>query len=244
MKSIRRWAIGAAACAAVVVPAVALASQSEGAVGGGPAAQTQEVCTERQVVLEAGWNIVTWTGPDLEIADATAEIAGDFDLIMSWDPQFQFFLSYSPRFPEALNDFHLLISGQPYWIHATVPVRVSWIQPVVGLDEARTWLIHSGWNLVSWTGPDTPSEVAFAPDAFEAPSVAQSPFVAAYSWVPAAGQFFSYNPLLPESLNYLLAPLYGDALWIRSRALTHWHQPAAGPDVDCTIYDIGTYGPA
>ena len=89
--------------------------------------------------------------------------------------------------------------------------------------ETRTLALDEGWNLVGWTGPDTPflDAVAAIVDQTEA----------AATFDGRAQAFRNWNASAPALLNSLIALLPGEAVWLRVSEPVDWVQPVvADPD--------------
>ena len=76
----------------------------------------------RTIALEEGFNLVGWTGPTMDVADAIAAIAADVDLIATFDATTQTSLLYGPTRLSFLNDDITLRFGDGLWVRATRPV--------------------------------------------------------------------------------------------------------------------------
>ncbi len=76
-----------------------------------------------------------------------------------------------------------------------------------------------GWNLVAWTGPDTPIADALA--------TVDGSFSGVFVWDPLADTFLSFSPTAPAFINTLDALKLGDGLWIKidDPSGATWTQP-------------------
>ena len=81
----------------------------------------------RSVALDAGFNLVGWTGGDLSIEEAVADIINDVESVLLWDPVAEAFLTFSPDLPAALNTVFTLEHGDGLWIRLSQ--AVVWDQP-------------------------------------------------------------------------------------------------------------------
>ena len=85
----------------------------------------------REMMLEAGWNLVTWTGPDATPAGeafAPGRFAGaEAPLVsaMGFDNVGKRFQTYAPRLPAALIDLERVDFGQAVWLQLRSPARWS-----------------------------------------------------------------------------------------------------------------------
>ena len=81
----------------------------------------------REVSLETGFNLVMWTGPETDVAQAVASIGGALRAMFIWDPLGQAFLSFNPALPSQLNTASTLRYGDGVWIQTSAPAM--WSQP-------------------------------------------------------------------------------------------------------------------
>ena len=82
----------------------------------------------RSVPLQAGFNLVTWTGPDgASVADAVAGLGGALRSLFVWDAGAQTFRSYNPAQPAFLNTATQLRFGDGLWIEVATPL--TWEGP-------------------------------------------------------------------------------------------------------------------
>jgi hypothetical protein len=82
----------------------------------------------RSVPLQAGFNLVMWTGPDATpVADAVAALDGSLQVLFTYSASSQRFLSFSPSAPAFLNTAELLNNGDGVWI--AVNADSTWEQP-------------------------------------------------------------------------------------------------------------------
>ena len=170
----------------------------------------------RNVPLLEGWNLVGWTGAT-PITEATAAIAGTFNAVFTWDATSQRFRSYNPSLPANLNTLSDLELGDAVWIRVASPGGALW--PQTRSDGPRTVSLRTGFNLVTWTGPDaTPVGVAIAGlgPAMETLLL----------WDAASQRFRSFSPDVPSVLNTVTALNYGDAMWLLVNRTATWRQPA------------------
>ncbi len=82
----------------------------------------------RDVPLEPGANLVTWTGPDqAPVKTAVADLGDALTALFTWDADEQRFLRYSPGSPDRVNDARTLNFGHGVWVF--VDRAVVWPQP-------------------------------------------------------------------------------------------------------------------
>ena len=204
----QRGRIVVAALVLLAVGATALPWQSP---------QTAEAqATDREVTLEAGWNLVGWTG-STAIDEATASIADALLAAFTWDGEGQSFRSFNPSGPTFLNTLSDLALGDGVWIN--VSEASTWLQPAFG--AARTVSLSAGFTLATWTGPDAmPVEDAVAETAGNLESL--------FTWDAVAQTFLSFTPSAPSFLNSAKTLGFGDGVWLRMSHATEWSQPASG----------------
>ena len=102
-------------------------------------------------------------------------------------------------------------------IRVASPGGALW--PQTRSDGPRTVSLRTGFNLVTWTGPDaTPVGVAIAGlgPAMETLLL----------WDAASQRFRSFSPDVPSVLNTVTALNYGDAMWLLVNRTATWRQPA------------------
>ncbi len=90
---------------------------------------------------------------------------------------------------------------------------------VAGAPQVQQMILRTGWNLVAWTGPDTPARTATA-------SLAGG-FSGLYAYDHVTGTFRTFVSALPDTLNSLDVLHEGEAVWIYSTAAgpRTWTQP-------------------
>ena len=171
----------------------------------------------RSVTLADGWNLVGWTGAASAPSSALAS-ADPIDVLFAWDALAQAFQSFNPTLPPALSTLRELPFGAGLWLRASAGGG-AWEQPV--FSGAREIVVHEGFNLVMWTGPDgtaVADAVASLGDAL----------VVLFTWNAGAQRFLSYNPALPAALSTAKTLTHGDGIWLQVSRDTVWSQPASG----------------
>ncbi|MXY80437.1 MAG: hypothetical protein F4Y94_12340 [Chloroflexi bacterium] len=83
----------------------------------------------------------------------------------------------------------------------------------------REVALLAGWNLITWTGYDTPAATALA----AVPAVG-----AVFAWDAAAGRYLSYRRGIPVARNSLTTLRPGDGLWVLARQPAIWRMPGLG----------------
>ncbi|HJN92158.1 MAG TPA: hypothetical protein QGF05_05470 [Dehalococcoidia bacterium] len=78
--------------------------------------------------LQAGFNLVMWTGPDgTPVADAIGGLGDALRALFTYDGTNQVFRSFRPALPAALNSATTLNFGDGVWIQ--VARDAAWDQP-------------------------------------------------------------------------------------------------------------------
>ena len=83
----------------------------------------------------------------------------------------------------------------------------------------RDVALLAGWNLITWTGGETP----IAPIMAALPAVTR-----VYAWDAAAGAFLGYSRGVPASVNRLAVLRAGAGLWVRAAQPAIWRMPGLG----------------
>lgn len=97
-------------------------------VGGGTAIWEQPlVRADRVVPLIAGFNMVSWMGPDNTPVQTVTDIQTATVRLFAWDAVAQRFLQFDPSLPPFLNDLAELDFGMAIWIE--VFNAAVWDQP-------------------------------------------------------------------------------------------------------------------
>ena len=170
----------------------------------------------RTVRLLRGWNLVGWSGAASAVAGAIAPVGEILDSLFTWDASGQRFLSFNPTLPPLLNTLSTLQFGDGIWVHAAAGGGV-WEQPA--FTGARSISLRSGFNLVTWSGPDKMAAAAAIAGLGGALDVL-------FVWDEQAQRYLSYTPGAPEFLDTADALFHGEGVWIKvNRAMT-WAQPA------------------
>ena len=76
-----------------------------------------------------------------------------------------------------------------------------------------------GWNLITWTGYDTPAATALA----AVPAVG-----AVFTWDAVEGRYLGYRRGIPAGHNSLTTLRPGDGLWVLARQPAIWRMPGLG----------------
>lgn len=137
--------------------------------------------------LAAGWNLVAWTGDDTLVTDALGDVLASIASVHVFDAGRQAFDSFTSAAPAFLNSLDTLPAGAGVWLFADR--AVAWAQP--GVVTAQSVALVAGFNLLGWTGDDTP--VA------EAVAQIEEALGAIFLWDTAAERFLSFSPTAPAS---------------------------------------------
>ena len=86
------------------------------------------VLPTRTLTLPAGFVLLGWTGPDMPIADAIADISSAVTRVFTWDLDIEAFLTFGPSDPAFVNTLTTLRYGDGFWI--LLNRDVSWDMPV------------------------------------------------------------------------------------------------------------------
>lgn len=164
----------------------------------------------------AGGDLVGWTGLTTAFAQVIPALTGA-DLIFTWEATAQQFRSFNADALSFLNNLEQFNAGDGVWLRLVATVPLEWEQPIV--DQARSVLLQSGFNLVTWTGPDATSVV----DAIAGFADALNTL---FVWAAVAQRFLSFNSVLPPSLNTAKTLQHGDGVWINVSRDVTWQQPA------------------
>ena len=169
------------------------------------------------VELIGGWNLVTYSGPYTTPADFAAQFGNSVKSIYKWSAytqNFSYFISSGPIF---LNTLSSIMSGDAIWIY--INRSVSWSRPA--FSGTRLVVLRPGWNLVSWTGPNTASVT-------EVFSFITTPY-SIFKWDTINRVFLRFSSTVPHSLNSITALNHGDAVWVFLQNAIDpisWTQPA------------------
>ena len=165
----------------------------------------------QSVGLPPGWNLVGWTGLS---SVATANVAGNFDALFTFDAAAQEFLRFSPAAPSSLNTLNELHSGDGIWINTLG--RGNWTLPLT--SGPRSVTLAPGFNLATWTGPD-------ATAVSDAVAELGDGLTAVFTWDAGSQNFQRFSPSLPSPLNTAKTVNFGDGLWIKVNRPLTWEQP-------------------
>lgn len=171
--------------------------------------------------LDAGFNLVVWTGDEAD-PSAAAAIGDRLQAIFAWDAAAQAFQVFRVGGAAFLNTLSIIGHGQALWLLLSAGATVSWTHPA--LLESRNLSLLPGFNLVAWSGPNsTPVAEAVAPlgDALVSLALFQR-----------GGGFQIYDLRLPTALNSNFPLPNGAGMWVRVARSVLWAQPPGTPAPD------------
>ena len=174
----------------------------------------------RGVPLEAGWNLVTFSGPEGMPAPFLHTLLGDRLIAVDrWNAGDRRYDTYFPALPisQSLQRFR---AEDALWVLIADGPALAWCMADTP-PASRSVALHPGWNLVSWAGPDTPAPELLAP--------LRHDLISVFVWDPHTA---SLNPLL-----LAIGPIFPtlvstrDAMWllVAGDIPVTWNQPGAGP---------------
>ena len=208
-----RPALGAALV--VLVVGAALAGES-----GRASAESDESPDPGTIttVLQPGWNMVGWLGPEAPATDLFEAIPA-LVRASAWDAAEQ---RYQRRTRTSVARYGLrdLEPGMGLWLELGGDAPFEWTRPA---PEGGVLLsLRAGDNLVGWAGRDrTAIEDALARfgDAL----------VRAWQWDAEAQAYDQYRPTTADSSNTLRELSHGDALWVELTGDARWWQSGSAP---------------
>ena len=178
--------------------------------------------TTREVELDAGFNLVGWTGPPTPIEEILSQISGEVLALYVWHGGAQEFDTYRVGLPGLLNTLSELETGDGVWIR--MGSSGTWSMPDV-VTDVRAVELTWGFNLEVWTGPDgAPIEEAMA--TLTSGGRFEDHFTV-FQFDSAARRFRSYAPDRLTLLNDIATLAHGEAVWVvLVNASATWAQPA------------------
>ena len=195
----------AALAALLLAAGLAPASPSE------PADETAEAGTI-VTVLQPGWNMVGWIGPETATSELFEEIP-TLQRVSAWDAEAQ---QYQRATRASSEELRTLTPGMGLWLRLGGNDAVRWTRPAV--PDGLVLRLHRGLNFVS----------VVAGGAVNRFNAAAS---GAWRWDPARQQYQPYrfgDPALRA----------GDALWIQASAPVIWWQPGTAEPPFVFLGDI------
>ena len=197
----------------------ALADEQQG-VSPEPASPAAEEANDGTLttVLQPGWNMTAWLGPDGPVSDVFDAIP-ELERVYAWDNEDE---RYRRAFPNStpLHALTRVSTGMGLWLRIGGDSAVEWTRTA---PEGSVLLsLSAGRNLVGWGGPDDepfPEPAARFGDAL----------IAADRWNAETQQYERYRPDADDAANTLRELRRGDALWVElSSDLRWWQSGLAG----------------
>ncbi|MCY3887338.1 MAG: hypothetical protein OXG19_06485 [Chloroflexi bacterium] len=163
--------------------------------------------------LFPGLNLIAWPS-DAGLAAALQPIQDSIRTVFAFSGETQSYQRYSPLGLAALNDLEAIERGAAVWVYVSDPYGVVWDRPA--LLEKRTITLHPGFNLVTWTGPNTSVQEAIA-------SI-EDAVVAIHAFDARSQRYVSYRGGPLASISALTRLTSGQAFWIQVTTEVEWHQ--------------------
>ena len=195
-----------AALAALLLVAGLAPAQASASEAADETAEAETITT----VLQPGWNMVGWVGPETPVADLFDALPA-LQRVSAWDAEGQ---EYQRATRASSEEFPALTPGMGLWLHLGGTDAVQWTRSVSG--EAVLLSLRSGWNLVGWTG-DNGTEVDEAVARFG------DMFVRGAVWDPSTQRYVQYLPRSGNTEPPVLSR--GDAVWVELTSDARWWQP-------------------
>ena len=172
--------------------------------------------------LLPGDNLIGWVGYPTT-TEAFFEQIPEAELVYTWDAKLS-------RYRFAVRGFEAGLSMIEPGMGLVLRIRgsdpVEWVQPTAANGE---WVqLHSGPNLVAWTGPsETPINLAVR-------SIGDT-FNQAHFWNPETGEYAIYKPGDGGGSKPMPLLQRGDALWVFNETNSNWLQPSG----DRALHPLG-----
>ena len=173
-------------------------------------------------VLQPGWNMVAWLGPEVSARELLAAIPR-LQHVAVWDGARQRYRSYSREGAEEDGLFRIP-RGAGVWLEVGGDEPFQWVR--VAASESVLLELQAGDNLVGWSGRD-------GVDLSDALSRLKPVLIKAIRWNAEAGSYEFYSPLVPDSLNTSWALNHGDALLLELTESVRWWQSRRQPTPSC-----------
>ena len=167
-------------------------------------------------VLEPGWNMVAWLGPEAPATDLFEAVPA-LRRAWAWDAEQQRYLS-STRTSVARHGLRTLEPGMGLWLDLGGNAPFDWRQQVAPGGVLVS--LRAGQNLVGWAGAD-------GMEPGEALARLGASLVSASRWDAASRRYDRYWPGAAGSANTLDELRRGDALWVELAADARWWQSGA-----------------
>ena len=176
-------------------------------------------------VLQPGWNMVAWVGPEAPVTDVFEAIPA-LRRVSAWDAEHE---RYQRRTRNSipLHALRTLTPGMGLWLEMGGNQPFEWTRPVA--EDGAVVSLRAGRNLVGWAGRDR-AAVEDLLARFGASLVSAS------RWDAEAQGYTNYRPNAAASTNTLVDLERGDGLWVEVTEDARWWQPTADR-VDFTFPD-------
>lgn len=199
---------------------------------------TPQLAVTRDVQLVAGFNWLTYTGPNVDIVTLLAAfpLPDAVDAIFYFDASTQTWSAFRTLLPLNVNSLTRLAQNQPYAF--AMSTAMTWSMPLAPLAPAGPSVINLpvGFSAIPWPAPDgtNGTDVAAVLARF-----ADAAAVGVIFLFDAPTQtWLSFRTLLPPSLNSLTTVAQFDVLFVQLDApLTFTSDPGFG-----TASDVGAPG--
>ncbi|MYE46950.1 MAG: M1 family metallopeptidase [Chloroflexi bacterium] len=175
-------------------------------------------------LLQPGWNMAAWLGPDgpvSQVFDAIPEL----ERVYAWDNEHE---RYQRAYPNSTPLYGLtrISTGMGLWLRIGGDSPVEWTRTPP--DGNVLLSLSAGRNLVGWGGPDGE---AFA----ESAARFGDALIAADRWNAATQRYERYRPDAEDSANTLRELRPGDALWVELTGDRRWWQSGLA----ATTFELG-----
>ncbi len=203
-----------AALAVLVVGAALAGTPARASAESGEAAGAETVTT----VLQPGWNMVGWLGPEAPVTDLFEAIPA-LELVSAWDAAEQ---RYRRRGRNSIPRYALEVvaPGMGLWLKLGGDLPFQWTRPASATSVLLS--LQAGRNLVGWAGRD---ETAID----EATSRFGDSLVRTWQWDAKTQAYKQYRPGAERSSSAIAALDHGDGLFVELTADARWWQPGRAP---------------
>ena len=166
------------------------------------------------IPLLAGLNVRTWCGPDMPVAQATANLP--LLIAYGWDIAERRWLAYAPNTP--IDTIGVLRHGQPLMLR--MQSDADWRQPRFRGALPNPAELPVGWSLLGWSGLHETVWTTFGEEPL-------GPVAEARRWNTELQEWIAYTP--GQAAEQMFAVLHpGDAVWVRMRIDGARWNPAGG----------------
>ncbi len=203
-----------AALAVLVVGAALAGTPARASAESGEAAGAETVTT----VLQPGWNMVGWLGPEAPVTDLFEAIPA-LERVSAWDAAEQ---RYRWRARHIIPRYALEVvePGMGLWLELGGDLPFQWTRPASAISVLLS--LQAGRNLVGWAGRD---ETAIE----EATSRFGDSLARTWQWDAKTQAYRQYRPGAARSSNAIAELDHGDGLFVELTADARWWQPGRAP---------------